>query len=463
MTRRFPCTAGTLPNEGGTEGWVVEDGRLVSTTVVKMETALHTMNRCLLTVSSVLASFALLAACHEDPDPHETPSSAAQLRDSAGILITENPPPPEGSSLGWEIGPEPTVTIGAAEGEAPYLLHSVHKAATLSDGRIVVADGASDEVCVFDPDGVHLVSWGGEGEGPGEFESLRGVARWRGDSVAAWNFYTDRGLSIFDSEGNLSRKISLGSERNYARIAVLRAGAVLRDFWVRPAPGPGTIYAHSRYDIMDGDGGITASLGTHPASEHFRYEYDGHALRGDAVFSRSVVAAAWRDLAVVSPNHKYEIRAYTTDSALRRIVRLDRPLIPVTRSLLMLDFDDLMRHQATRMGEEMLKIERERMGGYYDAMPLPKTLPAFETIMADALDYLWVREYPLPGRDVRWPRETPHTRWLVFDPEGRVLGFVETPRGLVIYEIGADYILGRRVGDLEVQYVEVWPLRRGSP
>ena len=182
-----------------------------------METALHTVNRRFLTVPNVLASVVFLAACHEDPDPPDTPPPAAQLRDSAGILITENPLPPEGSSLGWEIGPEPTVTIGAAEGEAPYLLHRVRRAATLSDGRIVVADGASDEVRVFDPDGVHLVSWGGEGEGPGEFESLRGVARWRGDSVAAWDFNTSRGFSIFDGEGNLNRKLSLGSEPNYTR------------------------------------------------------------------------------------------------------------------------------------------------------------------------------------------------------------------------------------------------------
>ena len=441
---------------------MVEDDRLVSTTVGKMETVLHIMSRLFPTVPIVVASAAFLAACHEAPDPSDAPLPAAQLRDSAGILITENPLPPEGSSLGWEIGPEPAVKIGAAEGEAPYLLYGVMKAATLSDGRIVIADGASDEVRVFDPDGVHLVSWGGEGEGPGEFDALRGVARWRGDSVAAWNFYTGRGLSIFDGEGNLNRKLSLGTEPHYARIAVLRAGAVLRDFWIRPLPGPGTLYAHGRYDIMDGDGAITASLGTHTTTEHFRYHYEGMALRGDVVFSRSVVTAGWGDLAVLSPNHDYEIRAYATDGALRRIVRLGRPLVPATRSLLMLDFEDLMRHQATWLSEEALRNERERLGGYYDAMPVPETLPAFDTIMADGLDHLWVREHPLPGRDVRWPRAIPHTRWLVFDPDGRVLGFVETPPGLVIHEIGADYVLGSRVGDLEVEYVEVWPLRRGQ-
>ncbi|MDE2794831.1 MAG: hypothetical protein OXL34_08445 [Gemmatimonadota bacterium] len=419
------------------------------------------MNRRLPTVPVVLASLAFYTACHEEPDPPATPPPAAQLRDSAGILIAENPPPPEGTRLGWEIGPQPTMTIGAAEGEAPYLLHNVRKAATLSDGRIVVADGASNEVRVFDRDGVHLVSWGGEGEGPGEFDALRGVARWRGDSVAAWDSYIGRGLSISDGEGNLNRKLSLGSEPICTRIAVLRAGVVLRNFRIQPAPGPGTIQAHSRYDILDGDGAITASLGTHATTEHFRYDHQGMVIRGDMVFSRSVVTAAWGDLAVVSPNHHYEIRAYTTDGALLRIVRVDRPLIPATRSLLKLDFEDMMRHQATWLDEEALKSERERVGGYYDAMPVPETLPAFDTIMADALDHLWVREYPLPGRDSRWPREIPHTQWLVFDPDGRVLGFVEAPRGLVIYEIGADYVLGRRVGDLEVEYVEVWPLRRG--
>ena len=48
-----------------------------------------------------------------------------------------------------------------------------------------------------------------------------------------------------------------------------------------------------------------------------------------------------------------------------------------------------------------------------------------------------IQEYDLPGAD------RPNPLWTVFDPEGQVLGFVETPAGLRIYEIGEDYILGR--------------------
>jgi len=43
-----------------------------------------------------------------------------------------------------------------------------------------------------------------------------------------------------------------------------------------------------------------------------------------------------------------------------------------------------------------------------------------------------------------------------------VLGYVEMPEGMVIDVIGADYVLGRRAGELGVVQVAVWPLRRGS-
>ena len=124
-------------------------------------------------------------ACQQDREPPETPSRAAQLRDSAGVRITENPLPPEGTIPGWEINPEPSLSIGKAEGEAPYLLHRIRRAATLSDGRIVVANGGSNELRVFDASGTHTATWSREGEGPGEFTSLVGVDPWRGDSLVA--------------------------------------------------------------------------------------------------------------------------------------------------------------------------------------------------------------------------------------------------------------------------------------
>ena len=63
------------------------------------------------------------------------------------------------------------------------------------------------------------------------------------------------------------------------------------------------------------------------------------------------------------------------------------------------------------------------MGG----VPLPATLPAFNSLMTDALDH------------------------------------VETPVGLRIYEIGADYLLGHATDEFGIERVELWPFNRTAP
>ncbi|MDE2753321.1 MAG: hypothetical protein OXI83_12155 [Gemmatimonadota bacterium] len=141
------------------------------------------------------------------------PSLPTQTRDSAGIRIVENAEPPEGSRLEWTVGPEPSVNIGIAEGAEPYMLYGARDATRLNDGRIVVANAGTNELRVFDATGVHLATWGGRGEGPGEFRSLYRVEPWPGDSIVAW-YAPHLGVSVFDAQGNHGR--SFGLARNEA-------------------------------------------------------------------------------------------------------------------------------------------------------------------------------------------------------------------------------------------------------
>lgn len=53
--------------------------------------------------------------------------------------------------------------------------------------------------------------------------------------------------------------------------------------------------------------------------------------------------------------------------------------------------------------------------------------------------------------------EEPYLLYVVRDA---MLGSLETPRGPRIFEIGEDYILGRMVGELDVESVQLWPLAR---
>lgn len=98
-------------------------------------------------------------------------------------------------------------------------------------------------------------------------------------------------------------------------------------------------------------------------------------------------------------------------------------------------------------------MEPDQSRGLYRSS-VAEHFPAFTSIKSDAADHLWIEEYEVMGE------EGPGSLWTVFDPEGRVLGFVETPAGLVVLEIGEDYIVGRFKDELDVEYVQVWPLER---
>ena len=107
------------------------------------------------------------------------------VRDSVGIKIAENPRPSGDSRLGWRVDSEPLVSIGTSAAAPEFQLHKVEDATRLADGRIVVANGGSKELLVFDATGQYLESWGGQGEGPGEFAAVNRVRPWAADSVIA--------------------------------------------------------------------------------------------------------------------------------------------------------------------------------------------------------------------------------------------------------------------------------------
>ena len=124
--------------------------------------------------ATVLIVVIFAAACAPDSDPGGTESDTRaapqhQIRDSAGTRIIENRRPADGSRLGWEIGTQPTVSIGSVEGTEAFQLHRVDDALKLDDGRLVVANGGSHQLLVFDEAGNYQTAWGQKGEGPGDF------------------------------------------------------------------------------------------------------------------------------------------------------------------------------------------------------------------------------------------------------------------------------------------------------
>ena len=398
---------------------------------------------------AIIALFPLVA-CGTDADmgaaePDAQTVAQYQIRDSAGIRIIENGRPEEGSRLAWRIGPEPSVTIGSVEANAEFQLY--------------------------------LTAWGQKGEGPGDFGGAWGgtaygfrlfwAEPWPGDSIAVCHGTFALGLellSIFDSNGRHGRRVNLARDGSHTVCRdVLPDGAILasRSPGWSGYPPTGMDRPEIDFFLLEGDGSLRAELGTHPGAEEFQYNDEVgfppfNFWMHDPPFQQSIVWGAWDGLAIVSNTDRYEIRAYGADGSLARIVRRDHQVRTPTEA-------DLEWFKADRLDGITDADFKQKMNLVLDALPLPSSFPAFTPIEkyelgieVDALDYLWVRESRLPGDEEERPL------WTVFDPDGIVQGFIETPAGLVIYEIGEDYILGKMFDELRVEYVQLWPLDRSG-
>ena len=120
-------------------------------------------SRPALTLTAVLA-----AACVQDDAP-----AADFIINYDGVIPVTNigPPPPARLDLVVSIGPKTLTDTGS-----PEEFGSVTSVALGPGGEIFVADGRNREVRVFGLDGAHRRTFGREGEGPGEFQSLYSLA-----------------------------------------------------------------------------------------------------------------------------------------------------------------------------------------------------------------------------------------------------------------------------------------------
>ena len=91
------------------------------------------------------------------------------------------------------------------------------------------------------------------------------------------------------------------------------------------------------------------------------------------------------------------------------------------------------------------------------AMPDPEIRPAYSDLVIDSEGFIWAEESQ--GRTLKFTGGQP-SRWTVFSPEGEWLGGVQLPYRFFVFEIGSDYVLGRRYDEEEVEHVELLRLTR---
>ncbi|UCC73472.1 MAG: hypothetical protein JSV86_02610 [Gemmatimonadota bacterium] len=401
----------------------------------------------LLTFQLCLALLVALTACAGEGGR----AGGAVVRDSAGIEIVENTAPKWPEGFGWRLSEEPTLEIGEPDGDPMYQFYEVADARRLSDGRIVAANSGTHELRFYSPRGQFLSASGREGAGPGEFQGLTDLWEFADDSLLTYDFRTRR-VSVFDSKGAFARSFQLhdltGARSFPSVIAAFADGSLL----VNAQLGLGGTELRgglrrdsTTYLRCDPEGALLDTVGWFPGPEWYVRAEERGMMASTRAFGRRPYTAAFAAAFYYGSPDSYEIARYDEGGRLRRLIRKAQPNLPVTAEDI-----ELWKQEALEDAEdENQRIFWERI---YSDMPFPETMPAYQQVVVDAEANLWVEEYRRPGDE--------QPRWTVFDSSGVMLGVVETPERFQVYQIGSDFVLGRWTDEFEVEYVQLYKLKK---
>jgi hypothetical protein len=343
--------------------------------------------------------------------------------------------------------------VGQAEGAETHLLSRVGDALTLPDGGLAVADGGSGQLRLYGPDGAFRGSFGGPGEGPGEFRQLSAP------------------LVLLDDGGFLLWDLRLRR--------ITRAGpglALAGTTTLEPVEGTTGMLLQGRF----GDGTLLVSevRGAPPLSGEFRDTLRLHRAGADGVPLNPLLAvgggggelridggpdpatirsisvirtpmgiqtfsAAGDSLLVAGSSAAFEARLVHRDGTLRRIHRFESSRAPIGAAEREAFIDD---RAAASPNPEATRT-------FYEEVTFPTEMPAFDQLLLDPEGFLWLRAFHPSFREGS-------ATWHVLDPGGAWVANVEIPGRLRVTRIGEDEVLGVFLDDLEVESVRRYRLDR---
>ena len=398
-------------------------------------------------IALTIAAAALVSACTSE---QIRPPFLVTERDSAGIVMVENSIDTAAARDGWAIDPAPTLTIGGLDAPEEAQLFQVNGGRRFGDGRIVVADGGSAEIRVFGSDGVLLVAHGRKGEGPGEYQSPKLVGTLGHDSLLIYDSALRR-ASVVHIDDGFVRSYRVGDEGGGYAIAFGMTGdgglALGGGMFFSSEQGfpSGVVRPNSRYVALHRDGSVRGDLGEVPAAEMFARTGNNSFSASALPFGRVTAAAVRHDRWWLGTGDAWEIRGYTLDAELERIVRFDRSTPPVTEALRDAELADRLEDAESDNDARDIRTQ-------FRDMPSPDRVPPYQVMTVDVLGFLWIGEYVLPGETAR--------TYTIVDAAGRAVGRLTLPEWTTPIEIGRDYVLGVTRGEFDVERLTLWTLTR---
>lgn len=383
------------------------------------------------------------------------------IRDSAGVRIVENPAPLIERGTVWAtVDPGVSVAIGERDGPVSHVFVQIVGAFEMRDGSIVISDtgpvrsGSTRELRVFDADGEYRWSWGGPGEGPGEFSGEPVMSYVAPDTIVAWD-YRDRRRSWFSLDEGLVREERYGGPpgalgnvfipQNW-RVHPDGSTAVIRLDRGPPPPSRRNREFDRSYSlvlvsapddrvaVIDGlPGGRSMYASSGVIGLHLPPFPSVEGSWGVRREPRSVVVADDSD-------GRWILSIYDFDGTRTASIRAGVPRTTVTG-----DVESGARAWMRLRAENVSSGDREGFLSSISGASMPDSAPAIGGLVVDRQDRLWVKRWTGP-----WETAGSDT-YDVLDRDGRWLGTVDVDRSFgEILSIGDDHILFVQYDELDV-------------
>ena len=188
-------------------------------------------------------------------------SPAARVVDSVGVRVVDLGAAPLDLAEHRTLAAEPDLVIGSGEDDRAHVFSDVRDVEVLPSGRVAVVNGSGNDILVFDAAGRHVDTWGGRGDGPGEFRYLEWLALLPPDSLASGDGGLRR-VTIFDAAGRYVRNSATAVAVDPVShpipprpMGLLADGSVIAASFEQPEPVEGTARptGRGRDDSSGGD------------------------------------------------------------------------------------------------------------------------------------------------------------------------------------------------------------------
>ena len=310
-----------------------------------------------------------------------------------------------------EIAFTEILRVGEETDENTYLFGQIAGLAVDSKDRILIADRQPPSVSVFSVDGEWLGSVGGVGEGPGEYEEVRGVYVSPSDSVYVMDGRLGSGhprLHVYDpTDFTYVRQIRFPYDEDWGSVSsavgVSNHGPIMR-YNTMILPDNVGKPRHSYAVLTSWAGTRIRELARHPnLGLYVGLGPDGGPTVEEIEFApNSVFRLSASQLFYSGLNTEIDILVTSLAGDTVRTIRRPHDRVPLKRN-----FPAWLDREARKM--------------------YPEFKPAYSYFVIDDQDNIWIKDY------VEAPAS--EARWQVLDSEGRLLGQVLLPRTLTLYVI----------------------------